>query len=321
MIQLLEIANHVAQRLVATGAPVYLSANPVEYHGPHLSLRNDALISAGFIRSIHASLAKTHPEWPLLFAGNLDAGVDPVPGPGSRFVSYADMCRLMLETCQSLAELGAKRVVIMTFHGSPLHNLAIHKGVTYLEEAGIQVIAPLNVMLRDLLEADPRELASAYAHVPDEHERELMIQGAASDIHGGFIETSLSLLFAPESVTNHAAVPPCAEIKPLTGILRIANFFRGLGRVQLADELQALAAAAPWYGLRPFPGYTGRPHHATAAAGAIVAEREVRLITECALKVFAGEMLAPRPVMTWIEKMTLGGRIGEIRIPASEIRH
>ena len=36
--------------LLATGAPVFLCVNPVEYHGPHLSLHNDRLISEGVAR-------------------------------------------------------------------------------------------------------------------------------------------------------------------------------------------------------------------------------------------------------------------------------
>ena len=319
MISILEQSHHRARALLTCGAPVYLSANPVEYHGPHLSLRNDALISLGFIRSLHARLASSNPDWPLLFAGNLEAGVDPVPGPGSVFVSYRDMRRMVLDACRSLVELGAKRVVIMTFHGSPLHNLAIHKGIEFLENAGVQAVAPLAIVLRDLLQADPNELASAYAHVRDPQERAAMIQGAPIDIHGGFIETSLALHFAPESVSNHTVLPPCPETRPIAAFESLSRFFLRLGRKQLSDELRMLAAVAPWYGLRPFPGYTGRPHHATPEAGALFAQREVALMAQWSEQIFSGRARAPRPIMTWVEAFTLRGRIGEVRIPASEI--
>ena len=60
MISLLDIPHQEARRLVKSGAPVYLSVNPVEYHGPHLSLHNDRLISIGLIREVHEAFAKKH---------------------------------------------------------------------------------------------------------------------------------------------------------------------------------------------------------------------------------------------------------------------
>ena len=35
MTQLLDLPHAKAQALLASGAPVYLLVNPVEYHGPH----------------------------------------------------------------------------------------------------------------------------------------------------------------------------------------------------------------------------------------------------------------------------------------------
>src|SRR5207249_3028418 len=67
---------------LASGAPVYVPVNPLEYHGPHLPLRNDAMVTAGLVRDVHARLAAAHSDWPLLVANDLDAGVEPVPGPG-----------------------------------------------------------------------------------------------------------------------------------------------------------------------------------------------------------------------------------------------
>ena len=64
MISLLDVAHQEAQRLVRSGAPVYLTVNPVEYHGPHLSLHNDRLISLGIVRQLHERLQARH-GWPL----------------------------------------------------------------------------------------------------------------------------------------------------------------------------------------------------------------------------------------------------------------
>jgi len=88
VISLLDIPHQEARRLVKSGAPVYLTVNPVEYHGPHLSLHNDRLISIGLVREVHERLAEKH-DWPLLLGADLEVGVEPCPGPGtcSRFSS------------------------------------------------------------------------------------------------------------------------------------------------------------------------------------------------------------------------------------------
>ncbi len=64
MTELLDLPHRRATTLLSSGAPVYLLVNPVEYHGPHLSLHNDRLVSMGLVRGLHARLADAH-DWPL----------------------------------------------------------------------------------------------------------------------------------------------------------------------------------------------------------------------------------------------------------------
>src|SRR3954469_7383369 len=139
-IALLEQPHAEARRLCQTGAPVYLTVNPVEYHGPHLSLHNDRLISIGLVRAVHEQLAEKN-DWPLLLGADLEVGVEPCPGPGTRRTAYPIVRHLVLEACRAIAELGATKVVLMTFHGAPLHNLAIEAGVELLRAGGVRAIA------------------------------------------------------------------------------------------------------------------------------------------------------------------------------------
>ena len=44
-VRVFDLPHSRARALLATGAPVYLSVNPVEFHGPHLSLHNDLVVS------------------------------------------------------------------------------------------------------------------------------------------------------------------------------------------------------------------------------------------------------------------------------------
>ena len=120
MIRLLDLAHERARDALGTGAPVYVLVNPVEYHGPHLSLHNDRLVSTALARELHERLSARHPSWPFLLADDLEVGVDPCPGPGTRHTTMPAACGVIREACRALVELGAQRVVFMTFHGSPL---------------------------------------------------------------------------------------------------------------------------------------------------------------------------------------------------------
>ena len=70
---LLDLPHREARRLAAEDRPVYLLVNPVEYHGPHLSLHNDQHVSLGLTGALDAALG--HPGPPRI--GRLAA--DPLP--------------------------------------------------------------------------------------------------------------------------------------------------------------------------------------------------------------------------------------------------
>ncbi len=53
---------------IRDGAVVYLPVNPIEYHGPHLSLMNDHLISVGLARGYTGEPARSSPEAGAAFA-------------------------------------------------------------------------------------------------------------------------------------------------------------------------------------------------------------------------------------------------------------
>jgi creatinine amidohydrolase len=321
MTPLFDLPHVEARRLVQTGAPVYLTCNPVEYHGPHLSLHNDKLVSRGLIRALHARLQTRHADWPLLLASDLEIGIEPCWGPGSRHTRYATARELILEACRALAELGAQRVVIMTFHGAPLHNVALDEGVQLLEARGVKAVAPFNLVLQKQLTLDPRQFAAAFAHVEDAAEREAMMRGLALDFHAGFFETSMSLYFAAESVSDvYKTLPPCPDFAPTRLLASVERVARAAGRDHLAEELAFAALGTGWYKLKPFPGYTGRPHRARRAAGEVFGsfmldefEREVEAVLE-------GRARSPQPIMQWTRWVTLGGRIGGVRVTPRQMR-
>jgi creatinine amidohydrolase len=315
MISLLDVAHQEARRLVRSGAPVYLTINPVEYHGPHLSLHNDRLISLGLVADVHEQFAKTH-DWPLLLGADLEVGVEPCPGIGTRRTPFPVVRHLVVEACRALAELGATKVVLMTFHGAPLHNLAIEAGVELLRAVNIRAVAPFNGVLSELLFLDPARYAGAFAHIEDAAERSQMMAALALDFHAGFFETSMALHYAPSSVApDYRSLPPCADVRPDGKFVLASKMARALGADQLSRELSFAAAGLGWNALRPFPGYTGRPHRATPQAGAVFAAEIVRRYAEGIEDVFAGRAESPPPIMRWAGRLSLGGRIGNLPVP------
>jgi creatinine amidohydrolase len=296
---------------LARGAPVYLPVNPIEYHGPHLSLRNDHLVSIGLARDLHEGLAALHDGAPLLVAPELDVGVEPAPGPGSIPVSMREVARRTVKACHALADRGAKRVAIMTFHGSPLHAVALEAGVRTLRKRGVKAFSPLNLILRELLSLDGSRFAAAFEHVADAQLRAEMIRTLPQDFHGGFFETSVAMHYAPESVLPiHRDLPPCAPFRQPRAAVLASRAARALGASTLAQELSLVGDGLAWYALRPFPGYTGRPDLASAEAGAIFAREIVSAYVAAAKDVLWGDAASPPPIMRWLPFASLGGRLG-----------
>ena len=305
----LDMPHAQVRSLLAEGAPVYLPVNPVEYHGPHLSLHNDALISRGLIDHLHAVLA---PEMPLLVVPDLEVGVEPVMGPGSRPVPYQTVRALVLRACRSLAELGARRVVLMSFHGAPLHNAALQAGVELLGELGVTALSPLAEVLALLMVPTPElreRLEATCDTIADLADREVMRQAMDRDFHAGFLETSLSLYLAPDSVmADRSALPPCPDAPSSPPLLALARTAELLGRKRLAAELRFAAWGVGWYGIRPHPGYTSRPDLANAEAGRLATELIIERYVESCRAVFAGGA-PPEPPLRWLRGLTLGGRL------------
>ncbi|MCA9549475.1 MAG: creatininase family protein [Myxococcales bacterium] len=302
------------------GVPVYLPVNPVEYHGPHLSLHNDHLVSVGLARDMHAALQERLGEHAFLLAQDLGIGVDPCPGPGSEFTSYPAARRRVVEAAHRLADLGAERVVLITFHGSPLHGHALHAGVRALTARGVKAFAPLTLALEQQMQGKLTEVEDAWLPVHDPVMQVTLQAEAQADFHAGFIETSLALHYAPEHVEGHRELPPCPPPTPVWAPRTLATLARALGRRTLGDELEMVARGLAWYGLRPFPGYTGRPDLANPESGAVFARALTTAFAERALQIFTDQAAPSAPPLAWLPWVSLGGRIGGLDIPEASIQ-
>ncbi len=301
------------------GTPVYLPVNPVEYHGPHLSLLNDHLVSRGLAEDMHQMLQARLGDHPLLFARDLGVGVDPCPGPGSEFTPYRAVRERVLEASSRLADLGATRVVFITFHGSPMHAHAIQAGVRALTRRGISALAPLSLAVRQQMRGELEDVEDAWMAVGDISARAALKAELRSDFHAGFIETSVALHYVPEQVEAHRALPPCPPPVAARAPATLAALARTLGWKELSMELELVALGLGWYSMRPFPGYSGRPDLASADSGAVFARAMVRAFSETALRVFEDGAPPPTPPLGWMPWVTAGGRIGGVKVPADSV--
>lgn len=323
MISLFDRPHAEARALVSSGAPVFLFVNPVEFHGPHLPLHTDTLISHGLAKDLFSRLLEVRPTWPFLLGSELSVGVEPTPGPGSRPVPYPTVRASVVEACRALHQLGAERVVLMTFHGNPLHSLALDAGIRFLKRRGVRAVAPLHLLLRMLVELnrdDLEQYRDAVSHVPDAELQKEVLDQLPLDFHAGFFETSLALHYAPDSVAkDYVRLPPCPPIRPNRAVAAIASALDRTGAKSLAREIGFAAQGLGWFGIRPFPGYTGQPHLASPAAGSVLAKLIIDSWFEPVRRVLLEGAPAPAAVMPWTAWLTLGGRLGGTSIADEQI--
>ncbi len=293
---------------------MFLLVNPVEYHGPHLPLCTDEIISRGLCRDIWSRIGPGRGE--LLLGGELELGVEPVPGPGSREVSFEVLRKVVAEAVDGLIGLGARGIVLMTFHGSPLHSVALSEGVARAMRRGVRAIAPLNLLMTKLRDFTTPELEIFRPAVRHLAQADELLAELPLDYHAGFFETSLVLHYSPASVEPlHERLRPCPPIRPVESLERLARLSRG----PTSRELHFAAAGLGWFQLDPFPGYTGRPHLASARSGAAFAEILADSFAERIDQVLRGSAEPPEPIMSWLSWVSLRGRIrgNPIVVPAS----
>jgi creatinine amidohydrolase/Fe(II)-dependent formamide hydrolase-like protein len=251
---------------------------------------------------------------------DLEVGVEPVNGPGTRLVPYEAVLDLVLRACDSVVKLGAQRVVLQTFHGSPLHDIALERAAQWLRAQGVPAVVPLNYLIHTFIEADPSTYDAAYATIEDRALRDELQRDFVIDFHAGFVETSLTLHYAPDSVDpRHVGLPRCPRFDPEPRLLRASRAALAMGRKHLAAELSVVAFGLGWHALRPFPGYSGHPAVANARAGQAFAKVLVDALMPLVSNALDGRpppIAAPIP---WLHYASAKGRLGNVSTPLEQV--
>ncbi|TNF27511.1 MAG: hypothetical protein EP319_11330 [Deltaproteobacteria bacterium] len=295
-----------------TGTPVYVLVNPVEYHGPHLSLYTDEALSISLSRKLHERLNQANgTDHPFLIGQNLSLGEGPTPGPGSVHTPYKVLKEKIKKVCKSLVSVGAKRVIFMTFHGAPLHNMAIQAGIDFLRVNGVKAVNPFNIILRRMIDYVPGDYPGVENFIETDDSKEFVKTKLNHDFHAGLFETSLCLYLCPHTVDDcYKNLPDCPELFPDKGLMAMAKASKFTGKKELVREFEFAAVGLSWVKLRPFPGYSGRPKESSVELGEFFANNHILPSYEkVALSTLWGDESSPEPIMKWVRPLTLSGAI------------
>lgn len=297
---------------LGTGAPVYVLVNPVEYHGPHLSLYTDEALSISLSRKLHERINQAKgTDYPFLLGQNLSLGEGPTPGPGSVHTPFKILKQKIIKVCKSLAAVGCTRVIFMTFHGAPLHNMAIQAGIDYLKERGIKALNPFNIILQRMIDYVPGDYPGTENLIESEDSKDFVKTRLNHDFHAGLFETSLCLYLCSNTVDDcYKDLPDCVELKPDKGLMAMAKASKLAGKKALMREFEFAAIGLAWAKLKPFPGYSGRPKESSTELGEFFAENHILPSYEkAALATLWGKESSPEPIMKWVKALTLAGAI------------
>lgn len=304
--QLIFTPHRQLAELGRAGVPVHFFVNPVEYHGPHLSLGNDRILSERIALKLHQRLTAEQGDFPFVVGGHLDMGCDPCPGPGSVSTSYNQLCAALGRRVDALAALGVQRVLFHTFHGSPFHQHALDWAVQRLHRRGVAAVNLFPATIDLILNFDRDRYLPLRALLPSLADFERVVATLPWDHHAGFFETSVALYVAAETVSpDYRQVPDCPSLNPSVPLQALA---RTLGSRELENAAYALA----WVRLKPFPGYTGVPSLASPEAGRFYVEDLIlpRYLERCR-PVLWENAPPPRAGFAWVRPFAVlvGGRI------------
>ncbi|MEM7427470.1 MAG: creatininase family protein [Pseudomonadota bacterium] len=151
----------------------------IEQHGPHLPVGVDAFLAEGFVERCAAALPERSPAT-FLPVQQVCKSNEHVSFAGTLTVGWETAIRSWIETGDSLARAGLRKLVMITSHGGN--------------------VSPMDIAARELRTAhDMLVVTTSFGRLGKW--REIYDYGPViTDIHGGNAETSLMLAFRPDLV-------------------------------------------------------------------------------------------------------------------------
>jgi len=219
--------------------------SPLEAHGPHLPVGVDALAARHLAESIADRVIAERPGWSAVLAPTLHLGTFTFDTVGNVNVRQRVVRDAVIDYGAALARAGFHHILIANGHGGPGHLVA-------LEEAASSVSRRYRVSMASLTGHLAWEflrgrllpkIEGALGRSLSAEER----QAFAEDAHGGWWETSITLMLRPDLVDDgYRSLEPArySLARRLVPNYAVRNGGRGyVGHPALADAGFAKAGA------------------------------------------------------------------------------
>ncbi len=183
---------------------VFLTASPMEVHGPHLPFGTDCFEGDALARRIIRALPDRLRDRTFLALPVCYAASDVVPQAGSLHFRPGTTVAFLEDLGNTLAAQGFGDVLVSNFHGGPRHFVAIEQACDRVaRRRGIRMVSVFSLMLSRLSGGSGVTLEDLLAAIPGVRREELR-----GDTHAGLLETSQILALHPEWVdAGHDRLP------------------------------------------------------------------------------------------------------------------
>ena len=302
-----QLKNSLTEKDVAV-----ISVNPIEFHGPHLPLDTDHLISLGIVNLVEEKFKE---KLNFYYFPAINMGVDPTPGPGTVSTSYQVLKLTILKIVKSLIRLGFKNFYFQTFHGAPLHIFAIDDVIIWLRKKGLKAINPFQLILNQMLFYNAQDFHELQIILTDlGHDQKIAAEVTRHlnfDFHGGLVETSLLLALGKSDVVHDfQSVKPVSLLLRKPKLNKIVSWLEKNKFKTLALEIDFINYVICWDQLKPFPGYTGNPQLSNQSIGQYLLNQHILpLYHKAILQEFLGDGCYLRPSFKMIKYLTLKGHL------------
>ena len=274
--------------------------NPIEFHGTHLTLKNDYEISRGLTERFIRRLQEKNPKIEVSSVFDVPKGCDPAKGPGTEFTTLRELKSAVLQKCEEIEQTKPDFVLFMTFHGSPKHARGIQAGVKYFKRLGIPAYNPFNLVMKKVRDYDPSMVDGITKTMPDQEFAKKWQVRLQEDFHGGLFETSIMLALDPTKVDpKYKTQPDCPDRNFPFFFKAIIALTNAVGLKTFSRELHLVADTLTWVNQTPYYGYTSAPRFASAEIGEYFVSIFMEDYEKEFYEILRGKAISPKPVLQW----------------------
>lgn len=259
------------QQLDRSHTVVLMTIGVLEEHGPHLPVSVDTIHAEAITKGVIQTINRELPGWtvvrfpliPLGVRGTNVLGAKP-EYMGSFTVRPAVLRDVLVDLGTMMAEQGFENILVIYAHGNPMHSRMVGEACEFVRvSTGAHMWNLTGMALADWRR--PIDLATARCLTVEQRKMQGM------DIHGGLMETSITLFLRPDLVD-----PGYQKLRPIPA----SNFL----------EIMQQGEKPDW------PGYWSYPNWATTKCGELHVEARTGQVASLALRALKGEDLSGAPI-------------------------